>query len=386
MKTKVPYYYKNFKCLASKCPDTCCAGWEIIIDPESHECYKNVSGEFGKRLRSKMTTYEDDEPGFILENDNCPFLNKDNLCDIYTELGEESLCYTCKTFPRLIEEYGSLREIAISLSCPEAARLILKDSQKVTFEVSEDDEMVNTYNDISYDMYIHIIPSRKTVFEILQNRDLALKERMALVLSFANELQQAIDDFNFNSMTSIRNKYADKEFQEKLISDLNKYKEKKQEKYDTLLKYLNVYSELEHLDSNWPHILNDVKEIFYTKNNIEFYEKSHESFDKYYEDELYEFEHLLVYFTFRYFMKSLFDDDVLSKVKLAIISYLMIKEADVLKYITNDNNFDFQTQVDVMHMYSKEIEHSEDNILDLYYMFGTEDIFNFETFMTLIMN
>ena len=105
MKTKVPYYYKDFKCIASECPDTCCAGWEIIIDEDTHEKYKNATGKFGEILRSKITLYEDGEPGFILDGDDCPFLNKNKLCDIYSELGEESLCNTCKQFPRFIEEY-----------------------------------------------------------------------------------------------------------------------------------------------------------------------------------------------------------------------------------------------------------------------------------------
>lgn len=387
MNTKVPYYYKDFNCLASKCPDTCCAGWEIIIDPETYEHYKSVTGEFGERLKSKMTIYEDDEPGFILEgDDNCPFLNKNNLCDIYTELGEESLCVTCKTFPRIIEEYGSLREIAISLSCPEAARLILKDSKKVTFEVSEDDELVNCDSDISYDMYINILPARQIIFDILQNRNLLLKERLALILGFACDIQNEIDDFNFDNIKAIRNNYSNEEFQKEFLCELNEYKNRKQEKYDTIFKYINTYAELEHLDNNWPHILEDMKNEFYINNNIDFYFEAHEKFNEYYKDKTYEFEHLLVYFIFRYFMKSLFDDDVYSKVKLAVISYLMIKEADVIKYIQNDYNFNFETQVDVMHMYSKEVEHSENNILDFYYMFENDEIFDFDTFITLIMN
>ena len=146
MKTMVPNYYKDFKCTASKCTDTCCAGWEIIIDAETYNHYKKVCGKFGERLKSNLTLYEDGEPGFVLQNHNCPFLNKNNLCDIYTELGEDCLCYTCKTYPRFIEEYGNLSEIGISLSCPEAARLILLDSKPVTFEVSEDDEISPVFN------------------------------------------------------------------------------------------------------------------------------------------------------------------------------------------------------------------------------------------------
>ena len=27
-----PDYYKEFSCIAGACPDTCCAGWQIVID------------------------------------------------------------------------------------------------------------------------------------------------------------------------------------------------------------------------------------------------------------------------------------------------------------------------------------------------------------------
>ena len=218
MKTMVPYYYKDFKCIASKCTDTCCAGWEIIIDDETYKHYNNVSGAFGEILKSSLTLYEDNEPGFVLQNDNCPFLNKNNLCDIYTELGEDSLCYTCKTYPRFIEEYGNSREIGISLSCPEAARLILLDSKSVTFEVSEDDEMVNTYDDISFDLFTQIIPSRKIALDILQNRSISLNHRIALLINFAHDIQEKINENKLSKIADIINKYSNEDYQKELIA------------------------------------------------------------------------------------------------------------------------------------------------------------------------
>ena len=60
MKIRMPYYYKDFKCIASKCTDTCCAGWQIIIDEDTYSKYKNVKSDFGKRLNSEIIRYEDD--------------------------------------------------------------------------------------------------------------------------------------------------------------------------------------------------------------------------------------------------------------------------------------------------------------------------------------
>ena len=44
-----PVYYDDFRCVAGKCPASCCEGWQIVIDEESLQKYRNYSGEFGVR-------------------------------------------------------------------------------------------------------------------------------------------------------------------------------------------------------------------------------------------------------------------------------------------------------------------------------------------------
>ena len=184
MKIRVPEYFKDFKCIASECEDTCCAGWGIVIDDESYHKYQKVEGAFGDRLKSEIV-HDAGENIFVLKGNDCPFLNESKLCDIYNELGEEGLCYTCRQYPRYLEEFGSLREMGISLSCPEAARIILRDSKKATFELSENNEEVSTYNDINARLYIELMQCRKIVFDILQDRSIKLNYRAAIILSFA---------------------------------------------------------------------------------------------------------------------------------------------------------------------------------------------------------
>ena len=50
MRYKKPKYYPDFQCIAGSCPDTCCAGWQIVIDEESLEKYSNINSDFGTRL------------------------------------------------------------------------------------------------------------------------------------------------------------------------------------------------------------------------------------------------------------------------------------------------------------------------------------------------
>ena len=203
MKIRVPDYFKEFKCIAAECEDTCCAGWEVVIDDETYNNYQRVDGEFGQRLRSEIV-YRHGENIFTLKGNNCPFLNAGKMCDIYTELGEESLCYTCRQYPRYMEEFGSLREIGISLSCPEAARIILRGSKKVEFEVSEVEEEITSYNDIDAMFFLNLLQCRKIVIDILQNRDIALEDRVSLVLKFTSEVQKKIDEDNIQEIKGVK--------------------------------------------------------------------------------------------------------------------------------------------------------------------------------------
>ena len=387
MKTRVPDYFKQFKCIASECEDTCCAGWEIVIDDETYDMYKSVEGPFGERLKSEIYLDGDNEHIFKLKGNDCAFLNKNKMCDIYSELGEEALCYTCQQYPRYTEEFGSIREVGLSLSCPEAARIILGTSKTTEFETSEDDGMIPAYNDISFDIFMQLTKSRKVMLEIIQDRSIELNNRIAVILSFSQEIQKNIDNNKIEDISHVCEKYSDREFINKYISRLDKYKNNSEHKYNNMKKYFMVYKNLDHINERWPHILNDVtKNLFGKETNCGVYVDKHGRFDSYYVDNFYEYEHLIVYFIFRYFMKAVFDYDVSAKVKMAVVSYLMIKELGVYRWSINNGKFTKEDQIEVMRMYSKDIEHSDDNMESLYETFESADAFKEDELLIMLMN
>ena len=385
MKIRVPEYFKDFKCIASECEDTCCAGWGIVIDDESYHKYQKVEGAFGDRLKSEIV-HDAGENIFVLKGNDCPFLNESKLCDIYNELGEEGLCYTCRQYPRYLEEFGSLREMGISLSCPEAARIILRDSKKATFELSENNEEVSTYNDINARLYIELMQCRKIVFDILQDRSIKLNYRAAIILSFSKEIQDKIDENEMADIKDIREKYSNESFIKELLSNLNQYKNNKDDKYNNMHEYFNVFKNLKHINPNDPLGLDDAIRYFWqSEDDKEIYLSKNESFNKYYEKSMYKFEHILVYFIFRYFMKAVFDYDISAKVKTAIVSYLMIKELAIVRF-TEEGDFTEEDMVDIAHMYSKDIEHLEENIESLAEIFETNEVFSVEKMIITLMN
>lgn len=124
----VPAYFPAFTCIAGACKHSCCVGWEIDIDKESAARYRAVSGIFGEKLRQNMTE-TDEAVHFALSADGrCPFLTKENLCEIYKELGEDALCQICTDHPRYRNFYSFGIEMGLGLCCEAAARLILAET------------------------------------------------------------------------------------------------------------------------------------------------------------------------------------------------------------------------------------------------------------------
>ena len=124
MNLYVPDYYPAFHCVASKCRHTCCAGWEIDIDEEALARYATLGGDFGRRVERSIS--REGEPHFILtEDERCPLLNQDNLCDLILREGEDALCQICRDHPRFRNYFSGRVEMGLGLVCEEAARVIL---------------------------------------------------------------------------------------------------------------------------------------------------------------------------------------------------------------------------------------------------------------------
>ena len=141
-KMTVPSYMANFKCIAGDCEETCCAGCYIAIDEETYKKYKKVKHpEMKKRLDKELVVKKGSSlecaAKIKLKNNRCAFLAKDNLCDIYKNLGEHYLSETCTMYPRNTNVLGEKVELSLALSCPEAARQILLGKEAIKFGEEE---------------------------------------------------------------------------------------------------------------------------------------------------------------------------------------------------------------------------------------------------------
>ena len=180
MKIFAPDYFGDFKCLMGDCRHSCCIGWEIDIDEDTAEIYKNIPGDFGKKLRENIDFGEDCNSFRLCENGNCPFLNEKGLCEIIINLGEGALSQVCDDHPRFRNFFDSRTEIGLGLCCEAAAKLVLeKESKTEIIEIDEDEEQ-----EFSNSAENELFALREKVFGIFQNREKNIPERISEVLSF----------------------------------------------------------------------------------------------------------------------------------------------------------------------------------------------------------
>ena len=376
----IPDYYKEFKCIADKCEDTCCAGWQIVIDDKSLNQYKKVRGKFMGRMLGSINwcngTFRQDK------EKRCAFLNENNLCDMYTNLGEKSLCKTCKRYPRHIEEFEGVREITLSVSCPEVARILMERMTPVRFLEYEKDRGAledEEFDDFDPFLFSMLQDARSKMLEILQNRELSLQIRTVLVLGMAHDIQGRINRQEIFSCYDVMDKYADKKAEEFVNTFLRKTENSGKEAVLGKELFGKLY-DLEFLKEDWYVLLRETEMLLYgsrencekssynkkeAKTGKEIYKELQKEFTLWADEKLdmeIHLEQLLVYFLFTYFPGAVYDGEVFAKVQMAVFCTWMIKKLWSARWIRNEKALELEEMTELVYRFSREVEHSDDNL------------------------
>lgn len=296
MKIVKPTFYKTFKCIASDCPDSCCQGWEVDADSDSLEYYKTLDNslEIKKRIDSVLSKDEFDNTIFTLApKKRCPFLNDENLCDMHIAIGGEHTPYTCRTFPRFIYDFGATREIGISFSCPVASDMMYN-TESFDFETEVNSDLP-TLNDIDAEKYFLLYKGRAEAYKIAKDKNKSIRERLNDLLDLGVLLQEKLFPYD--------------------------------EGGDDIA-FFDVFKNPELINPEWKEKVENfsLKQVSDTQSN----------------------ENILMYFLYKYLMQAVYDDDALSKIKMAVLGVLI--------------NTYFGEDSWTIHLWSKETEHSQYNM------------------------
>ena len=309
----VPDYFEKFKCIGGVCSDSCCIGWDIDIDKKSFRQYHKTSNQDMKKMFQKYVhnnqycTDENIDYGRIKlpKDKRCPFLDDENYCIIYKNLGEEALSCVCTHFPRTLNIVDNVYEMSLDLACPEVSRIVLNKEEGIKFKEIDKkpgkhivsgiiDTKENKDNVMKFFKEI-----RKTSIDIIQNRKFTLSERLFMLGNYLsdidelseeslNKVEKYISSFNFDKSDYERediNYILQISFLKKIVDDLNIIEEidnvKFKEYTKEILKNYNLNSD-EDLQNNAQNYLNAY--ITYTE---EFINKDEYIFENYLVNSMY---------------------------------------------------------------------------------------------------
>lgn len=364
-----PDYYGQFQCTADMCEDTCCAGWQIVVDEKSLRKYKRAlqSGKAVGAFRRQLQTGVDWKEGTFRQNPDrrCAFLNNDNLCDMYTSLGKESLCVTCRRYPRHIEEFENVREISLSLSCPEVARILMNRMEPVTFqEVVIDRE--EEYEDFDFFLYSQLLDARSAMLEILQDRTCSIDVRQRLIYGIAHDMQRRVKRGELFSCSEVPAKYRTGKARAFVMQRLQEEQKDREAVFYEKKKRFRKMFRLEVLKQEWDIQLLEVERYLYLGHNALEYESVTERFYSWLRESGFPWEiqkeQILVYFIYTYFCGAVYDEQILPKTGMALMAAEVIEEILKVRWLKNEETLEMEDVIDIVYRFSREVEHSDDNL------------------------
>ncbi len=355
--------FSDFSCIGSSCPFTCCAGWAIIIDPDTDAYYKSVTGAFGDRLTANINRNNDKLVSFIRTRDgNCPFLNKENLCDIYICLGEEHLCYTCKTYPRYNFISGDIVFSGVSISCPEVARFYLSHLQPLQIDYTEDNTPTPCETDIDWNLFNYSVRVFTECISIAQTRSLTISERIASLFLFISEFQSQTDAqedpselIQYFSNTSA---YAE------ILKDTCIYQIDLESKVNFGFELMNFFKKVDSFEKLLPEVSELYKYYKHECTSIEL-AKIQSATDalRNPEEQIWQ-EQLLAYVLYRYFMQGFSNRDFYNQfLTPLVLIFLFSTNVMMLTFIQKGTMPSFENKLMIIARISRIIEHSS-NICD----------------------
>ncbi|MCQ2105313.1 MAG: flagellin lysine-N-methylase [Fibrobacter sp.] len=346
MLLRVPSFYHQFQCLGGRCSDTCCVGWEVDVDEKTHDKYRDLyrSGKADERRQQflqKLLSNIEDGHFKLLPGDRCPFLKENGLCEMICEMGcngtdigpdgENVLCDICREHPRFVEVYGDIMEKGVGLCCEEAARLLLtagsdaakQDRAVLTLIDTETNDEPDEMPEGAEEARDAIFEEREAIFAILNNNSVPLNQRLIEILDFAEATSG-------NEIPSNKNPNAETPFNETVRKT-----------------WIEILNKGESYGPAWD------------KAYERMIRKGWQQPQSLFSDE--DGARIIAYMIFRYYAKSLFDGDSLTKVQFAIYFWTLLKHfGEELAADSPAGATDLTRKINAVKLLSKQTEYSEE--------------------------
>lgn len=340
-----PDYYTRFHCLGGSCPDTCCRDWSVVPDEAALADYAAAPSPLRERVAQNLVTDEDGDTCFRLDGKGlCTLLTPDGLCAIQRDWGEAHLCAHCAAYPRFIEEYGSLTESSLAISCPEAARLLLE-APRFTLIETDDGKADPPFDGIDPALLDGLEQSRAQILALLDAGEGTIWEKLRTVLGRAKALERSLLPADF------RREYP---FPPPPVPDLFQI---------SAVWLLELLAGLDPLRPSWPRLLKERAAQLSALSSADYISlrTRYEQADPLWERRL---TNLACYFVFRHWHKAVNDDDIYGRAAFVCAACTVLYHLAL---------FQPGEEIVLWSRFSREVEHDEDNLSELIWALSGPD-------------
>lgn len=374
MRYHIQACFNDFVCTGAECEDTCCKGWQIRIDKKSYCNYLRVDGAFGNRLFREI---DHRRRCFRMKGRACAFLNQEGFCDIYKELGREGMCRGCREYPRHREDYGELQEVMLSLSCPEAARMILRDETQGMWREKERPAEVKrqrpgTESQPEKNVLEDLEELRRTMVCLIKDRSVEWRQRLAMLLALAHDFQRhwkRIREAEYPYPEQRRRqwgkrlsrRYLSREAAGQFARQTEHLQGLIAERRIRMAAWMRLMQRMEPVLPGWEQKLGRMCSYLYHRLSDEEYQQLCEQFEREAAGLEQEWENLVLYFVNTYVLGAVYDGDVYGKAKLAVFGTMIIREWCLFRYGVK-GCISREELKGAAYRYSREAENSDRNL------------------------
>ena len=368
--TFIPKYMEKFKCIGSECTDTCCAGWDINIDENSLERYKNSTGALKSLVEGKFLT--DDKKGdffnagymILKDGSRCPFLNENMLCDIHGAVGEENLCITCKSYPRVFNIVDGIYEKSALASCEEICRLALMNKEKMEFveaeeELDEDnieirriidtEAFAGTESLIQYFWEIRILS-----INIIQCSEYSIDKRLSILKRFYSKIDSLKLEGDWEGLEEFFEDYSKGIFN---YQEYIKVSLKVDERFSAIIGDNDIIKKIR--SPRLKKYAEDYRNNILLDRNKDLYNDITEKIEEILKDYAYVMENYLVNQIFKDLIPFNKGEDMMASVNVLINTYKLIKEYLKGRIYKSKERIMAEDVVSVIQAISKDLEHNK---------------------------
>jgi len=239
------------------------------------------------------------------------------------------------------------------------ARLVLEENDG-GFYVRSHPERMGNLDGIETERLNILLQTRDLIWKWNADETIRADENMLLSVALAHDLQRRLEKGNYSEMKLVLERYDTSDVAQRFKNHWNIKNQSEKEETERFLLMSDFMEELSGLETicrEWPGLLESCRTILYhSQSSRETYAVKRSDMSKKRPESEQDKRKLFEYFIYSFLLSSLYDGDLLTKVKMAVLCTMAVEEL-----YTVAECHSIEQRAHICHAIARQIENSDEN-------------------------